>query len=535
MRRLGSLVMRVADEARVPAGAALAVDRERFAERITEAVAAHPLDHRSSARRCGRSPARSADAAGDRRDRAAHLRRAVRGHRGARRAGAPLLLRRDQPDRAGRDDRPRRRCSARRAGAGACAATGSARTPVDARAAGARASDRLAAPACGVDDGEGDYLNCPFTRDEYERVLRRAGRRASRRRVHDFDKAKFFEGCLPIEVMAHRGRDTLRFGPMKPVGLVDPRTGRQPYAVVQLRQDNLAGDHFSLVGLPDADEVGRAGARASADSRASSGPSSCASAWCTATRTSTGRRCCARRGRCATRPALFFAGQISGVEGYVESAASGLLAGINAAALAPGAPPSRAAADDGDRRAGATTSSHADPRHYQPTQHHLRHHGAARGGDRRRAATARRATRRSRPRALDELARWARQRVVASGQWQCPRITRDGWPLRTVHGPLTALGVRDLVRDFLDLPAAESQRVAAHGARVRERPRRSSSRSSPDTASGRGPSCSRPTSRGRRSAGSSAELLQAGASRGRRRRASWPPCGRSCATCGARA
>ena len=67
--------------------------------------------------------------------------------------------------------------------------------------------------------------------------------------MHDFDKEKFFEGCLPIEVMAHRGRDTLRFGPMKPVGLVDPRTGRMPYAAVQLRQDTLAGDHFSLVGF----------------------------------------------------------------------------------------------------------------------------------------------------------------------------------------------------------------------------------------------------------------------------------------------
>ena len=72
---------------------------------------------------------------------------------------------------------------------------------------------------------------------------------AERATVHDFEKEKFFEGCLPIEVMAHRGVDTLRFGPMKPVGLIDPRTGRQPYAVVQLRQDNLAADHFSLVGF----------------------------------------------------------------------------------------------------------------------------------------------------------------------------------------------------------------------------------------------------------------------------------------------
>ncbi len=95
---------------------------------------------------------------------------------------------------------------------------------------------------------QGDYLNCPFTKDEYDRFYD-ALVGAESATVHDFDKAKFFEGCLPIEVMAHRGRDTLRFGPMKPVGLVDPRTGRQAYAVVQLRQDNLAGDHWSLVGF----------------------------------------------------------------------------------------------------------------------------------------------------------------------------------------------------------------------------------------------------------------------------------------------
>ena len=87
-----------------------------------------------------------------------------------------------------------------------------------------------------------------MTRDEYERFYD-ALMHAESATVHDFDKEKFFEGCLPIEVMAHRGVDTLRFGPMKPVGLIDPRTGREPYAVVQLRQDNLAGDHFSLVGF----------------------------------------------------------------------------------------------------------------------------------------------------------------------------------------------------------------------------------------------------------------------------------------------
>ena len=103
-------------------------------------------------------------------------------------------------------------------------------------------------PACGVDDGEGDYLNCPFTRDEYQRFYD-ALMAAEKAPLHEFDKATFFEGCLPIEVMASRGVDTLRFGPMKPVGLPDPRTGHDAYAIVQLRQDNIAGDHFSLVGF----------------------------------------------------------------------------------------------------------------------------------------------------------------------------------------------------------------------------------------------------------------------------------------------
>ncbi len=122
---------------------------------------------------------------------------------------------------------------------------------------------RRAAPAAST-TAEGDYLNCPMTAQEYDRFYD-ALTGAESATVHDFDKEKFFEGCLPIEVMAHRGRDTLRFGPMKPVGLVDPRTGRTPYAVVQLRQDNLAGDHFSLVGFQTQTEVGRAGARAADD------------------------------------------------------------------------------------------------------------------------------------------------------------------------------------------------------------------------------------------------------------------------------
>jgi methylenetetrahydrofolate--tRNA-(uracil-5-)-methyltransferase len=217
---------------------------------------------------------------------------------------------------------------------------------------------------CGVDDGEGDYLNCPFTRDEYARFYE-ALMAAERAPLHEFDKAKFFEGCLPIEVMASRGVDTLRFGPMKPVGLVDPRTGREAYAVVQLRQDNLAGDHFSLVGFQTQMKWGEQGrvlklipgleqaefVRFGMIHRNTyiNGPTVLRETWQT-----------------KTRDDLFFAGQISGVEGYVESAASGLIAGRNAAALVKGEPipvPPRTTAIG----ALAYYVSHAEPRNYQPT------------------------------------------------------------------------------------------------------------------------------------------------------------------------
>jgi methylenetetrahydrofolate--tRNA-(uracil-5-)-methyltransferase len=218
--------------------------------------------------------------------------------------------------------------------------------------------------ACGADDGQGDYLNCPLTREEYDRFYD-ALVNAESATVHDFDKERFFEGCLPIEVMAHRGRDTLRFGPMKPVGLIEPRTGRTPHAVVQLRQDNIAGDHFSLVGFQTQlkwGEQARVLAMIPGLERAEfvrfgmvhrntyiNGPAVLRDTWQT-----------------KARADLFFAGQISGVEGYVESAASGLMAGRNAAALVrgeePRIPPRTTAIG-----ALAYYVSHADPRNYQPS------------------------------------------------------------------------------------------------------------------------------------------------------------------------
>jgi methylenetetrahydrofolate--tRNA-(uracil-5-)-methyltransferase len=218
--------------------------------------------------------------------------------------------------------------------------------------------------SCGVDDGEGDYLNCPMDADTYAR-FHEAVMTAEKASLHEFDAAKFFEGCLPIEVMAARGIDTLRFGPMKPVGLVDPRTGREPYAALQLRQDNLAGDHFSLVGFQTQMKWGEQarvlrmipGLETAEFVRFGmihrntyiNGPTVLRETW-----------------QMKTRDDLFFAGQISGVEGYVESAASGLIAGRNAAARVLGQPlrvPPRTTAIG----ALAYYVSNADPRHYQPT------------------------------------------------------------------------------------------------------------------------------------------------------------------------
>jgi methylenetetrahydrofolate--tRNA-(uracil-5-)-methyltransferase len=354
MRRLGSIVMRVADEVRVPAGAALAVDREKFAEGVTRAIEAHPrisvvreeVTAVPDAEALGvpvivatgplTSPALSRDVA------------AIVGHEQLAfyDAISPIVLA-ESIDHA-------RVFRASRWGRSLLVAPASV-------PAGA-STEACATGTVPPDDG--DYLNCPFTAAEYDAFFQ-ALMTAERAAVHDFEKEKFFEGCLPIEVMAHRGVDTLRFGPMKPVGLVDPRTGRQAYAVVQLRQDNLAADHFSLVGFQTQlkwAEQARVFRLIPGLERAEfvrfglvhrntyiNGPMVLAETW-----------------QVRSRPRLFFAGQISGVEGYVESAASGLLAGINAAAVAegrtPSAPPRTTAIG-----ALAYYASHADPRHYQPS------------------------------------------------------------------------------------------------------------------------------------------------------------------------
>ncbi len=209
-----------------------------------------------------------------------------------------------------------------------------------------------------------DYLNCPMTREEYERFVDDllAGEKAP---VHEIDTTPFFEGCLPVEEMARRGRETLRFGPMKPVGLVDPRTAQRPHAVVQLRQDNLAAEHYSMVGFqtqlrwPEQKRIFRTipGLGAAEFVRLGQIHRNCfINAPLVLGPTLEAR----------SRPGLFFAGQISGVEGYSESAATGILAGINGARAALGreriVPPA-------DTMLGALCRyvSQAEPSGYQPT------------------------------------------------------------------------------------------------------------------------------------------------------------------------
>ena len=216
------------------------------------------------------------------------------------------------------------------------------------------------------DKGDGkDYLNCPMNPEEYDRFLEAllSGEKAD---LHDVDKdTPFFEGCLPIEVMGGRGRDTLRFGPMKPVGLTDPRTGRWPHAVVQLRQDNIAAEHYSMVGFqtrlkwPAQKEVFRLipGLEKANFVRLGQIHRNCYINSPTLLLPTL---------QSVSRSTLLFAGQISGVEGYTESTAGGLVAGINAARLAGGLEPVEFPEETmiGSLLRYITS---ADPKGYQPT------------------------------------------------------------------------------------------------------------------------------------------------------------------------
>jgi methylenetetrahydrofolate--tRNA-(uracil-5-)-methyltransferase len=325
MRRMGSLIIRVADEVKVPAGSALAVDRELFARKVTEAVAALPevALHRGEKERIPEGPlvivatgpltseALAADI--------------------ARFVGEDHLYFYD------------------------------AVSPV-VEADGIDFSHAFRASRYGR--GGDDYVNCPLTGEEY-RAFHHAVVTAERATVHDFDKERFFEGCLPLEVIASRGAETLRFGPMKPVGLLDPRTGRRPFAVVQLRQDDLAASHFSVVGFQTQLKWGEQKRvlrmiPALAEAEFVRYGMIHRNTYVNAPRT------LLPTFETRAREGLFFAGQMSGVEGYVESAASGLLAGLGAVARARGGAPVPFPEETALGALGRYIS-HSDPRNYQPT------------------------------------------------------------------------------------------------------------------------------------------------------------------------
>jgi len=217
--------------------------------------------------------------------------------------------------------------------------------------------------AARYDKGSADYINCPLSKEEYERFCDAliAAQSAEER---DWEKLNYFEGCLPIEEIARRGRDTLRFGPMKPVGLKDPRTGRIPYAAVQLRQENLRADSYNLVGFQNHLKFGDQ-ARVL---RLIPGLENARFLRYGQIHRNTyinAPTLLSESLQMRELPSVFFAGQICGVEGYVESVATGLMAGIHAAALASGA---ERVAPPRPTAFGSLVHyvTHADARHFQP-------------------------------------------------------------------------------------------------------------------------------------------------------------------------
>jgi len=339
MRRLGSLALAVAETCRVPAGTALAVDRARFAEGITARIAAHPCIRviREEAREVppdrpcilATGPLTSAALAAD-------LQRLFTDYLSRERRARPTLRIADggPAPHSVRGDSAIRNPQSAIDGASLLSFY-DAISPI---VAGDSVDRAVAFPASRYGRGEGDdYLNCPLTREEY-RAFRAAVVAADEYPAHPFEEVSHFEGCLPVEVLARRGEDALRFGPLRPVGLVDPRSGRRPYAVVQLRQENREGTMFNLVGCQTRMRRGEQartfrmipGLEKAEFLRYGSVHRNtfvCAPALLQPSLQFRGDH------------GLFLAGQLVGVEGYLESAAAGLLAGLNAPRLAEGKDP----------------------------------------------------------------------------------------------------------------------------------------------------------------------------------------------------
>jgi len=329
MRALGSVILTAADEARVAGGSALAVDRDVFSEAVTSRVTAHPnvevqrgeVTDLESPCIIATGPLTS-DALAD----------AIRSRLGTDRlafydAIAPII------------------------------SIDSIDLTIAFRAA---RYDKETMPGAG---SEGAYLNCPFTKDEYEAFVD-ALIQADQHQGHEFDQVPYFEGCMPVEEMVKRGRDTLRFGPMKPVGLTNPATGKRAYAVAQLRMEDRGGRMWNLVGcqtrlrIPEQQRVFRMiPGLAQAEFL----------------RFGSIHRNSYLNAPGALSPHLslrdddqvLFAGQLTGVEGYTESSATGLIAGINMSRMLRGEPP---AVPPADTMLGALYRylREADPRYFQP-------------------------------------------------------------------------------------------------------------------------------------------------------------------------
>ena len=309
LRRLGSLLLACAEEASVPAGGALAVDRQRFAEIVTHKIESHPNIEvvREEVAAIPAQPCILASGPLTAPNLSADIARTLGGeHLYFYDALAPIV--------------------------------------------NAESIDlTIAFKASRYDKGEeaeGDYLNCPFTPDEYFNFVRELAS-AERITLREFEEAiksgvkagpdKFFEGCLPAEIIASRGEQSLAFGPMRPVGITDPRTGRRPYAVAQLRQDNLAGSLYNIVGFqtnltwPEQKRVFRLipGLQNAEFARYGQMHRNTFINSPTVLLPTLQSR---------ARADLFFAGQITGVEGYMGNVASGLVAGWNAARWLHGQP-----------------------------------------------------------------------------------------------------------------------------------------------------------------------------------------------------
>lgn len=297
MRQLNSVVMQAADKHNVPAGGALAVDRDSFSKAITAAVKNHPnvevITEEVTSIPSGLTVVATGPLTSD-------------------------LLAKEIVKFTGDDG----------------LYFYDAAAPIVAK--DSLNMDKVYLKSR-YDKGEAAYLNCPMTEEEFT-AFHKELVNAEMAELHDFEDEKFFEGCMPIEEMASRGAKTMLFGPLKPVGLEDPKTGKEPFAVVQLRQDNAVGDLYNIVGfqthlkwgeqkrvfsmIPGLENARFVRYGVMHRNTYLRSPEMMTATYQT-----------------KTRPDLFFAGQMTGVEGYVESAASGLYAGINAAKLALGQEP----------------------------------------------------------------------------------------------------------------------------------------------------------------------------------------------------